>query len=81
MTDHQLRLVVWRDAHAVTEGWTHIEDLDKQDCVVTSVGILLVDAKPGYVVLAQSMIDGEHTVDHVLAIPVGMVISAVTIAV
>jgi hypothetical protein len=31
-------------------------------------------------VLAQSMIDGEHTVDHVLAIPVGMVISAVTIS-
>jgi hypothetical protein len=81
MTDHRLQLVTWRDAHAVTETWTHIDELDKHDCVVTSVGILLENVKPGYVVLAQSMIDGEHTVDHVLAIPVGMVVSAVDIAV
>ena len=81
MTDHQIQVVTWRDAHAVCETWTHLEDLDKEDCIVTSVGILLEGVKPGYVVLAQSMIDGEHTVDHVLAIPVGMVISAVNIAV
>jgi len=81
MTDHRLQLVTWRDAHAVTETWTHIDELDKHDCVVTSVGILLEGVKPGYLVLAQSMIDGEHTVDHVLAIPVGMVVSAVDIAV
>ena len=80
MTDHHLQLVTWRDAHAVTESWTHIEELDKHECVVVSVGIVLHDVKPGYLVLAQSMIDGEHTVDHVLAIPVGMVISAVTIS-
>jgi hypothetical protein len=80
MTDHHIQIVTWRDAHAVTEGWTHLEDLDKQECIVTSVGIVLHDVKPGYVVLAQSMIDGEHTVDGVLAIPVGMVISAVDIA-
>jgi hypothetical protein len=40
---------------------------------VESTGLLIPDAKPGHVVLAQSMISDEETVDGVLAIPVGMV--------
>lgn len=79
MTDHTYMLVVWRDAHAASETWTHIEDIDSDDCLVTSVGIVLVDAKPGYLVLAQSMINGANTVDGVLAIPHGMVISKTVI--
>ncbi|MGA1111057.1 MAG: hypothetical protein ACO3VO_05625 [Ilumatobacteraceae bacterium] len=79
MTDRTLLLVVWRDAHAVTDTWTHIDELDVDDCVVVSVGIVLPDAKQGHLVLAQSMIDGENTVDGVLAIPHGMIISETVI--
>ena len=79
MTDHTYLHVVWRDAHAASDTWTHIDDIDPDDCLVTSVGILLADAKPGYLVLAQSMINGANTVDGVLAIPHGMVISKTVI--
>lgn len=65
--------VIWYDAHAVTESWTHMDELDKENCVVRSVGIMLKNVKEGHVVLAQSMISGEDTVDNVLAIPSGMV--------
>ena len=81
MNDTQYLLVVWRDAHAVTDGWTHLDELDREECIVTSIGILLKDAKHGYLVLAQSMIDDENTVDGVLAIPDGMVISKTVIVV
>jgi hypothetical protein len=81
MTSHHIQVVVWRDAHAITQTWTHLDELDKEDCVVTSVGIVLHDVKPGYLVLAQSMIDNDNTVDHALAIPVGMIVSTVDIAV
>ena len=81
MTNHHFQVVTWRDAHAVTEAWTHVDELDTDDCIVTSIGIVLADAKPGHLVLAQSMIEGESTVDGVLAIPIGMVLSAVTISV
>jgi len=65
--------VVWFDAHAVTHSWTAVEELDREECIVRSVGMLLDGAKEGHVVLAQSMILDEETVDNVLAIPNGMV--------
>ena len=65
--------VLWCDAHAVTDTWTPIEELDRKECLVESTGLLIPDANPGHVVLAQSMISDEETVDGVLAIPVGMV--------
>lgn len=65
--------VLWCDAHAVTDSWTPIEELDKKECLVESTGLLIRDSKPGHIVLAQSMISEEETVDGVLAIPVGMV--------
>ena len=71
--DRQYVEVVWFDAHAVTHSWTAVEELDRDECVVRSVGMLLDGAKDGHVVLAQSMISGEETVDNVLAIPNGMV--------
>lgn len=72
-TDPNYIEVVWFDAHAVTHSWTHLEELDKENCVVRSVGLLLENAKEGHLVLAQSMISAEETVDNVLAIPNGMV--------
>ena len=65
--------VLWCDAHAVTDSWTPIEELDRKECLVESTGLLIRDGKPEHVVLAQSMISDEETVDGVLAIPVGMV--------
>lgn len=66
-------IVIWADAHAVTDAWTAIDQLDDEECLVTSIGLLLRDAKSGHVVLAQSKIHDEETVDNVLAIPLGMV--------
>lgn len=78
MTSRDLQMVClwWRDAHAVTDTWTAIEELDDEPCIVHSIGFLLRDVKPGHIVLAQSMIDGEEygDVDHVLAIPSAMVV-------
>lgn len=65
--------VIWCDAHAVTDSWTPIEELDRKECLVESTGLWITDAKEGHIVLAQSMISDEETVDGVLAIPVGMV--------
>jgi len=70
---HPIVMVTWHDAHAATETWTPIEEIDVDPCEVVSIGWLLPRAKPGYVVLAQSrIIDDEH-VDHCLAVPSGMV--------
>lgn len=70
--------VVWHDAHAVTDSWTTLADLDPEPCVVLSVGILAPEAKPGHVVLIQgahSLADGLESaaVDSILCIPVEMV--------
>jgi hypothetical protein len=65
--------VVWHDAHAVTETWVGVDDIDDGPCVVRSVGVLVPHAKPGHLVLAQSIIEGDNMVDHVVAIPLGMV--------
>lgn len=72
-SDHHLVRVTWIDAHAVTDTWTAIDELDDEPCVVTSVGLLLRDAKPGHVVIAQSHIAEQDDVDGVLAIPSSMV--------
>lgn len=69
-------LVIWHDAHAGTDGWTHLADLDVDDyCVVYSLGYLVESkqyAKKNHVTIAQSIIE-EEFVDHVLHIPKNMV--------
>lgn len=65
--------VYWHDAHSVCDTWTAPEAIDLAPCLVRSVGILLPHAKPGHLVLAQSVIEADGVVDHVLAIPTGMV--------
>lgn len=73
MNDLQLVRVTWIDAHAVTVTWHPVDELDDEPCVVQSVGFLLPDVKTDHVTLAQSLIEANDEVDHVLSIPVGMV--------
>lgn len=65
--------LVWHDAHAVTDSWTSVDDIDNAPVEVRSVGWLLAGAKPGHVVIAQSRIIDQDEVDNVLAVPKGMV--------
>lgn len=66
-------MVTWHDAHAVSETWTDVDELDVDPCEVVSIGWLLPDAKPGHVVIAQSLIAANNHVDHCVAVPTGMV--------
>lgn len=67
-------LVVWHDAHAEPgTGWCELSEIDDEPCVVETVGWLLPDAKRDHLVVAQSVIVGDETLDGVLSIPVGMV--------
>lgn len=66
-------LVVWHDAHAVSEGsWIDFEDIGNDPCIVESLGWLLPEKKADHVVIAQSATH-DGSLDSVLAIPVGMV--------
>ena len=69
---HPLVWVVWHDAHAVGDTWMNLP-ISNEPCVVKSCGWLLRDAKPNHIVLAQSYNDDDDY-DHLLAIPVGMVV-------
>lgn len=66
--------VYWYDTWGATTGWTHIDDLDKGYCNVTSVGIILKNANRGHVTLVQSWTDSD-SLDNVLHIPTVNVIS------
>jgi hypothetical protein len=72
-----LALVIWHDAHS-EDSWSQLTDLDPEPYVVETVGFLLPDAKPGHVVIAQS-IGSDDSMDSVLQIPVGMVVSVTTL--
>lgn len=75
-------IVRWADAHAGTEHWTPLEELDDDgEYIVSSVGWLLpVDegGKADHVTVVQSVTVDDH-VDHVLHIPVSMVRTLVSI--
>lgn len=76
MTDSLSTLVcvIWHDAHSCGSSWQAVDQIEPDPCVVTTVGILLTDVKDRHIVLAQSATsDGD--VDHVIAIPVAMVVS------
>lgn len=64
--------IVWDDAHAVTDSWIELNDLDDEPCVVVSVGVLLPSVKKGHVVVSQSA-NSQDQFDCVLAVPVGMI--------
>ena len=66
--------IIWHDAHAIVGTWLQLEDVPEDDpCVVETVGWLLAEVKNGHVVVAQSH-NSQDGYDHILAIPVGMVV-------
>jgi hypothetical protein len=70
---YQIVRLTWHDAHSVGTGWQSIDEINDDACVVESFGILLPEAKEKHVVLCQSITD-EETIDHILAVPVAMVV-------
>jgi hypothetical protein len=69
-------LVIWHDAHSGSESWIPISSLDTEPAVVNTVGFLLSTTdggKPEHVTVYQSR--NEDAIDHVLHIPVKMVVS------
>ncbi len=69
-------LVTWHDAHSGSESWVNIKDLDLDPAIVQTVGFLLATSdggKPDHVTIYQSR--NEDNIDHVLHIPVKMVVS------
>jgi len=75
--------VIWKDAHSDADGWTDLDDLerDHEPYIVQSVGLLLFPGrgqKRKHISLAQSLtIDGH--VDSVLHIPKPMVLEVVNL--
>lgn len=65
-------MVTWIDAHQLVGNWGEITDLLPR--TITSCGFLLEGAKEDHVVLAQSE-DGTGSLDSVVAIPVGSVVT------
>ena len=68
-------MVTWTDAHAATETWTPLSDIDQDPCMVLSCGFLLAveqGGKPDHVTIYQSKTESDD-VDGVLCIPVAMV--------
>jgi hypothetical protein len=68
-------LVTWHDAHSGSESWIPITSLDTEPAVVQTVGFLLSTTdggKPDHVTIYQSR--NEDNIDHVLHIPVKMVV-------
>lgn len=75
MVNRSKVLVVWHDAHSGDDGWHTAGEIDSEPCVVESVGWLLPDAKAGHVVVVQSVLTHDESIDGVLCVPVGMVVS------
>jgi hypothetical protein len=74
-------LVTWHDAHAGSENWVHVDDLDDDGAyVVQSVGWLMEGMKRGHVTISQSSTQCGH-VDAVLHVPLKMVKSVQLLAV
>jgi hypothetical protein len=66
--------VVWHDAHSESgSSWVARAEIDREPCVVETVGWLIPDAKSEHLVIAQSWIPSDDHLDGVLSIPVGMV--------
>jgi len=67
-----LVLVEWEDAYSYQESWISVDEIGDEPMKTISVGILLEDAKPNHVVIAQSH-NGDDDYDSVLCVPVAMV--------
>ena len=73
--EHQLVLVVWADAHQGEGHWATLDEEDKEEHLIQTVGMLIAEddgGKPKHCTVAQSKSpDGFY--DHVIHIPTGMV--------
>ena len=69
--------VKWHDAHAVAPSWLALDDIVNEPAIVESVGWLVSDAIVDHIVLAQSLMPDSG--DHILAIPVLMVVEMRTL--
>jgi hypothetical protein len=69
-----LAKITWHDAHSVSSGWMKSTEIDTEPCVVITVGWMIENIKANHIVLAQSYIPSEGDIDHVMAIPVSMVV-------
>ena len=65
--------LLWQDAHACAETWCDPGALDPEP-----VGWLIEGGKPDHVVICQSLAD-TGMVDHVLAVPAGMVVRLIEV--
>jgi hypothetical protein len=63
--------VVWQDAHALSSSWITVDEIEAKPRTITTVGYVIQGAKHRHLVIAQS-VDGDN-LDHVLAIPLGMI--------
>jgi len=73
--EHQLVLIVWADAHQGEGHWATLDEDDKEEHLVQTVGMLIsTDAggKPNHATIAQSKSPDEFY-DHIIHIPNGMV--------
>jgi hypothetical protein len=68
---HTIVMVTWHDAHSIGDTWMAMP-VDTEPCIVQSIGWLMPEAKPDYLVIAQSYTN-EEMYDHLVAIPVGMI--------
>ena len=71
-------IVVWDDAYSEMRSWIDLSEIGPEPCTTITVGLLLADAKPDHVVIAQSVNnlteeESEQGFDSILCIPVGMV--------
>jgi hypothetical protein len=65
--------IKWLDAHDELDTWIASEDIEKEPCVITSLGFLIENGKPEHVTLAQSYSD-ELLYNNIIYIPNAMVI-------
>lgn len=65
--------ICWRDAHdGAPQGWHEPEELDRDPCIVRTVGWLIPHHKPGHATVCSSWSTTGH-IAEVTCIPLGMV--------
>jgi hypothetical protein len=73
--------VCWTDAQGDAHGWTPLDELDTQPCIVTTVGHQ-IPGRADHITVALSYHynDGDLVVDSVVHIPSAMCLSVQTLA-
>lgn len=77
MKNYKISVVTWHDAHA-DQTWACLDSFDDEPCVVVTVGMVVPNAKKDHITIVQSV--NDHSVDNVIHIPKGMVVSVAKVA-